>query len=206
MNIVRMLIPERNYIDEKTKQVKSRFGYRGNNKIKYIVVHYTGDVWAQGWAKRTAKAMQSWRRSVSTHYLVGDDGIYQVLDEKYCAWHCGGYSRANKCDACNGNSVGVDLVEHKRSAESNSVKDRDWYFDEKVLNDGAHLIAEIAVRNGIPDERIIRHFDVTGKSCPRPFVGTDKNEITGESHESAWDKFKERIRAARAILNDSRGA
>lgn len=197
MQIIQKIIKERKFVDPKDGKTKSRFGYRGHNKIAWIIVHYTGDYGSQGCAKKTADAMQTWKRTVSTHYLVGDDAIYQTVKDKHVAWHCP-YDKDNKCAACNSNALGVDLVEHKRNTHTHSVKDRDWYFTDKVIQDGAQLVAWLADKYNIPQSHIVRHFDVTGKWCPRPFVGKDTNEITGDIHEIGWIMFKERVRLARA--------
>ncbi|MBO5752470.1 MAG: N-acetylmuramoyl-L-alanine amidase [Proteobacteria bacterium] len=197
MQIIQKIIKERKFVDPKDGKTKSRFGYRGHNKIAWIIVHYTGDYGSQGCAKKTADAMQTWKRTVSTHYLVGDDAIYQTVKDKHVAWHCP-YDKDNKCAACNSNALGVDLVEHKRNTRTHSVKDRDWYFTDKVIQDGAQLVAWLADKYNIPQSHIVRHFDVTGKWCPRPFVGKDTNEITGDIHEIGWIMFKERVRLARA--------
>lgn len=197
MQIIQKIIKERKFVDPKDGKTKSRFGYRGHNKIAWIIVHYTGDYGSQGCAKKTADAMQTWKRTVSTHYLVGDDAIYQTVKDKHVAWHCP-YDKDNKCAACNSNALGVDLVEHKRNTRTHSVKDRDWYFTDKVIQDGAQLVAWLADKYNIPQSHIVRHFDVTGKWCPRPFVGKDTNEITGDIHEIGWIMFNERVRLARA--------
>ena len=197
MQIIQKIIKERKFVDPKDGKTKSRFGYRGHNKIAWIIVHYTGDYGSQGCAKKTADAMQTWKRTVSTHYLVGDDAIYQTVKDKHVAWHCP-YDKDNKCATCNSNALGVDLVEHKRNTRTHSVKDRDWYFTDKVIQDGAQLVAWLADKYNIPQSHIMRHFDVTGKWCPRPFVGKDTNEITGDIHEIGWIMFKERVRLARA--------
>ena len=197
MQIIQKIIKERKFVDPKDGKTKSRFGYRGHNKIAWIIVHYTGDYGSQGCAKKTADAMQTWKRTVSTHYLVGDDAIYQTVKDKHVAWHCP-YDKDNKCAACNSNALGVDLVEHKRNTRTHSVKDRDWYFTDKVIQDGAQLVAWLADKYNIPQSHIVRHFDVTEKWCPRPFVGKDTNEITGDIHEIGWIMFKERVRLARA--------
>jgi N-acetyl-anhydromuramyl-L-alanine amidase AmpD len=189
MNIIRRIIKERFFIDPEDGKRKSRYGHRGNNAIAWIVVHYTGGRKDNGRAKTTADAMQTWKRTVSTHYLVGDDGIYQTVEERNTAWHCGGYKASNKCAASNGVAIGVDLVNHKKNTKTGSVNDRDWYFSDKVLNDGAQLVAELADKYSIPMDHIVRHFDVTGKWCPRPFVGNDINEVTGKTGNDAWLSF-----------------
>lgn len=197
MDIREKIIKERTFVDQDGK-TKSRWGYRGKDRIGWIVVHYTGDRRSQGRAERTANAMQAWRRTASTHYLVGDDAIYQCVEDRHAAWHCGISEGVKpKCDARNRNSLGVDLVEHKRNPRSGSVRDRDWYFSDRVIRDGAALVAMLADRYGIPQDHIVRHFDVTGKWCPRPFVGGDTSEITGDYHEVGWEMFLERVRRAR---------
>ncbi len=192
MNVVKHIIKERTFVDPEDGKTRSRWGYRGHKQIEWIIVHYTGDRYSQGRAKKTADAMQTWKRTTSTHYLVGDDDIYQVVEDRHAAWHCP-YEKSNKCLACNPVALGVDLVEHKRNSRSKSVNDRDWYFTDKVIEDGARLVAELADKYDIPMEHIVRHFDVTGKWCPRPFVGNDVNEVTGETGEFAWEKFKRMV-------------
>lgn len=198
MNVVKHIIQERTFVDPKDGKTKSRWGYRGHKQIEWIIVHYTGDYGSQGRAKKTADAMQTWKRTTSTHYLVGDDAVYQVVEDRHAAWHCP-YEKSNKCLACNTVALGVDLVEHKRNSRSKSVKDRDWYFTDKVIEDGAKLVAELADKYSIPMDHIVRHYDVTGKWCPRPFVGSDINEVTGETGEFAWEKFKLLVEKRRAL-------
>ena len=197
MNIIRRIIKERFFIDPEDGKQKSRYGHRGNNTIAWIVVHYTGGRNDNGCAKAIANAMQTWKRTVSTHYLVGDDGIYQTVEDRNTAWHCGGYKTSNKCAASNGVAIGVDLVNRKINRRSKDVIDRDWYFSDKVLADGAQLVAELADKYSIPMEHIVRHWDVTGKWCPRPFVGNDLNEVTGKTGNEAWQSFLANVRALR---------
>ena len=175
-----------------------KFSWRTSKaRIEWIVVHYSGIVSAHGQAAVVERSIRRSERESSTHYIVGEDGIIQIVRDKHRAWHVGGYCTANKCRAENNNSLGVDLVERKRNTKSGSVKDRDWYFTDKVINDGAQLVAMLADKYSIPQSHIVRHFDVTGKWCPRPFVGKDTNEITGDIHEIGWFMFKERVRLAR---------
>lgn len=199
MNVVKRIIQERTFVDPKDGKTKSRWGYRGHKQIEWIIVHYTGDRYSQGRAQKTADAMQTWKRTTSTHYLVGDDDIYQVVEDRHAAWHCP-YEKGNKCAACNTVALGVDLVEHKRNSRSKSVNDLDWYFTDKVIEDGAKLVAELADKYSIPMDHIVRHFDVTGKWCPRPFVGNDINEVTGETGKFAWEKFKLLVEGKRHLV------
>ena len=170
-------------------------------RIEWIVVHYTGMVATQGDPDTAARAIARSSRQASTHYLVGDRGdradIVQLLPVKYAAYHVGAKDDGKLIPCYNGNSIGVDLCECKLDCSSGSVSCNDWYFTPQTLANGAHLIAYLAQEHGIPTDHIVRHYDVTHKRCPRPFVGTDINAYTGQSHESAWREFVRTIDALR---------
>ena len=170
-------------------------------RIEWIVVHYTGMVVTQGDPDTASWAIARSKRAASTHYLVGDRGdradILQILPVKYAAYHVGAKDDGKLIPCYNGNSIGVDLCECKLDCSSGSVSCNDWYFTPQTFANGAHLIAYLAQEHGIPTDHIVRHYDVTHKRCPRPFVGTDINAYTGQSHESAWREFVRTIDAIR---------
>lgn len=161
-------------------------------RIEWIVVHYTGMIATQGDPDTAARAIARSKRESSTHYLVGDR-VVQLLPVKYAAYHVG----AKDGDCYNGNSIGVDLCECKMDFSSSNVSCNDWYFTPQTLANGARLIAYLAEVYNIPTDHIVRHYDVTHKRCPRPFVGTDINAYTGQTHESAWREFVRTIDALR---------
>lgn len=56
-------------------------------RIKYIVIHYTannGDT-----ALANTNYFKSYR-GASAHYFVDENNIYQSIEDKNIAWHCGG--------------------------------------------------------------------------------------------------------------------
>ena len=165
-------------------------------RIEWIVVHYTGMLATQGNPDTAALAIARSSRDASTHYLVGDH-VVQLLPVKYAAYHVGAKDDGKLIPCYNGNSIGVDLCECKLNVTSSSVSCDDWYFKPKTLVNGAHLIAYLAQEYNIPTDHIVRHYDVTHKRCPRPFVGTDINAYTGQTHESAWREFVRTIDALR---------
>lgn len=165
-------------------------------RIEWIVVHYTGMVATQGDPDTAARAIARSSRDSSTHYLVGDR-VVQLLPVKYAAYHVGAKDDGKLIPCYNGNSIGVDLCECKLDCSSSSVSCNDWYFTPQTLANGARLIAYLAQEYGIPTDHIVRHYDVTHKRCPRPFVGTDINAYTGQTHESAWREFVRTIDALR---------
>lgn len=165
-------------------------------RIEWIVVHYTGMIATQGNPDTAARAIARSSRDASTHYLVGDR-VVQLLSVKYAAYHVGAKDGYKLIPCYNGNSIGVDLCECKIDVTSSSVSCNDWYFTPQTLANGAHLIAYLAREYNIPTDHIVRHYDVTHKRCPRPFVGTDINAYTGQTHESAWREFVRTIDALR---------
>ena len=167
-------------------------------RIEWIVVHYTGMIATQGDPDTAADAIARSNREASTHYLVGDH-VVQLLPVKYAAYHVGAKDDGKLIPCYNGNSIGVYLCECKMDFSSDSVSCNDWYFTPQTLANGAHLIAYLAQEYGIPTDHIVRHYDVTHKRCPRPFVGADINAYTGRSHESAWREF---VRTIDALRND----
>ena len=45
------------------------------------------------------------------------------------------------------------------------------------------LVKLLMKKYNVPAERVMRHYDVTGKICPKPFV----------ENEKAWKEFKEKL-------------
>lgn len=133
--------------------------YYSSNSVEYIVVHYTGS--AEGTALAVSNYFKNSTVSSSAHYVVDWNSIYQCVEEKYGAWHAGN-SYYNK------HSIGIEICCHKTNKKSNSASDKDWYFDNDTLNNVLDLIWDLKKR--YPDAKIIRHYDVTKKICPAPFV------------------------------------
>lgn len=138
---------------------------------KYIVIHYTannGDT-----ALGNCKYFYSADRGSSAHYFVDETGVWQCVNDGDVAWHCGASSY--KHPYCrNNNSIGIELC---------SRKDDNYYFKDETVNNAAELVRELMAKYNVPIENVIRHYDVTGKICPEPFVRDIK----------AWQDFKERV-------------
>lgn len=129
--------------------------------VRYIVLHYTannGD---------TARNNCDYYHRVgglqaSAHYFCDEYGVMQSVRECDTAWHCG--ARAYWHPECrNGNSIGIEMCSRKRADGSYCIK------PETVAN-AAALAREIMQRYGIDTEHVLRHYDVTGKRCPMPWV------------------------------------
>ena len=142
------------------------------NRIKYIVVHFTannGDT-----AYGNTNYFKSYR-GASAHYFVDENGIYQSVEDKNIAWHCG--AKKYKHSTCrNSNSLGVELCSRKDSKGN-------FYFMDKTVDNAVELIKMLMAKYNVPIANVIRHYDVTGKNCPEPFV----------KNIEAWQNFKNRL-------------
>ena len=167
---------------------------RSFDRIEWIVIHYTGIAVS---ALQNARALEKpLEHPRSTHYFVDGNQVVAVVREERAAWHVGGKDPSKKIDVYNGNSIGVDLCEDKLvyDRKHKSVEDRDWYFTEETEETAAELVAEIMKRHGISLDHVVRHYDVTGKWCPRPFMGDDINTAYKESGNQRWRKFIEKVK------------
>lgn len=129
--------------------------------VRYIVLHYTannGD---------TAKNNCDYCHRVgglqaSAHYFCDEHGTMQSVRECDTAWHCG--ARAYWHPECrNANSIGIEMCSRKRA-------DGSYYIKPETVANAATLAKDIMQRYGIDTEHVVRHYDVTGKRCPMPWV------------------------------------
>lgn len=139
--------------------------------VRYIVMHYTannGD---------TARNNCDYYHRVgglqaSAHYFVDEHGVMQSVCEGDTAWHCG--ARAYWHPECrNSNSIGIEMCSRKRA-------DGSYYILPETVANAAALAKDIMQRYGIDTDHVLRHYDVTGKRCPMPWV----------DDPAQWDAFK----------------
>jgi len=138
-----------------------------DKKNKYIVIHYVG---ALGGAKANAEYYASKYIGASAHYYIGFEGeVYQSVEDKDVAWHCGASSYKH-ADCRNANSIGIEMCVRKKDKNHLNAEDKDWYFEDATVKTAIALTKLLMKKYGIPAENVIRHFDVTGKICPNPYV------------------------------------
>ena len=144
------------------------------SEIKYIVIHFTagnGDT-AQDNCNYFANNANL---DASAHYFVDEQGIYRSVLEIDTAWHCGTTGKYYHKECRNQNIIGVELCSRKR----NGV----YYFMDETVDRAVDLTRELMDRYNIPASNVLRHYDVTHKICPAPFVDDAK----------AWQMFKGRL-------------
>ena len=151
------------------------------DRIKYLVIHYVG---ALGGAEANCKYYASQYIGASAHYYVGFSGeIWQSVEDKNIAWHCGTKSGYKHQECRNANSLGIELcVRNKGSLADTSL---DWYFEDATVHAAIELTKELMAKYNVPIDHVIRHYDVTGKICPNPYVYNHTDHT--------WEAFKAKL-------------
>lgn len=135
---------------------------RGGKSVSYIAVHYTG---TNASGHNNLVYFSGPNRNASAHYFVDTDGtISQSVSERDTAWAVGNYDR------------------NQRSISIECVSDGSAPFTAAQIASLRAIVTDLMYRYGITADRVIRHYDVTGKHCPAQYVD-----------ESAWAALKNQI-------------
>ncbi len=179
-----------------------------NRKIEYIVIHYVGAV---STAEANTKYFKSINRKASAHYFVDDNSVWQCVEDKDSAWHCGGglqgfrgHAYYKKC--LNSNSIGIEMCCYKNIKGKLDISDA-------TISKTIELTKELMKKYSISEDKVIRHFDVTGKNCPAPFVADETKWNDFKSKLSSFDDsksskpvqesvFKSRVKSWQIVMNN----
>lgn len=139
-----------------------------SEKIRDIVIHYTANPGTG--AKQNRDYFENLRKTkqtqASSHFIVGLEGeIIQCVP----TWEIAYASNERNID-----SVSVETC-HKTG---------DGSYTKETYDSLVHLTAWLCEKFGLTERDIIRHYDVTGKICPKYFVDDEK----------AWEQFKEDVK------------
>lgn len=136
-----------------TRLIAHNHSTRGGQRIRYIVVHDTGNPRTGADARAHARYFGSGNKNASAHYFVDDQRVVQIVADERASWHCG--DGRGRRGITNQNSIGVELCIHQGSdsvaAQSNLRA----------------LVRDLMLRHNVPITRVVRHFDASGKLCPR---------------------------------------
>lgn len=139
-------------------------------KITGIVIHYTANPGSTAQNNRDYfNSLQDGHdTSVSSHFVVGLEGkIVQCIPTSEIAY------------ASNERNIDTISIECCHPDESGA-------FTDATYESMVQLTAFLCEKFGLDENAVIRHFDVTGKNCPKYFV----------ENEDEWQIFKENVKAA----------
>jgi len=130
-----------------------------SDAVRYLVIHYTGN--DGDTAENNVRYFANNSVGASAHFFVDANEVVTSVPESDTAWHCG--AKTYQHPQCrNSNSIGIELCSYRENGVYN--------FLEGTLNNAAELTAFLSKKYEIPVNRILRHYDVTGKQCPEPML------------------------------------
>ena len=170
----------------------TKFNFTDKNdasRIKYIVIHYFGSL---GTAESVANYFANAYRGSSAHYnLDGGKTVYQSVEDEDIAWHCGTSGKYYHPTCRNSNSIGIEVQPYiLDKSKSTDASYRGWYFSQEVEGNLRELVLYLMEKYDVPAENVVRHYDVTHKYCPRPWMGDDVNLHYNETGNARWSAFK----------------
>ena len=136
-------------------------------KITGVVVHYTANPGATAMDNRNyfENLKDSHETKVSSNFVVGLEGeIVQCVP----TWE----------EAYASNSRNIDTVSIECCPPDESGK-----FNDKTYQSMVELSAWLCLKFDLDENDVIRHYDVTGKDCPKYFV----------ENEKAWERFRKDV-------------
>ena len=152
------------------KQMQYNYSTR-KEKIKYIVVHDTGNRSAGSNAKAHYNYFNGGDRGSSADIFVDDASSWYVNDyKKYYTWHCG--DGKGRYGITNSNSIGVEMCINLDSNYNTALKNT------------MQVVKELMQELNIPKSRVVRHYDASRKNCPQSMNNGDWK---------TWKEFKQML-------------
>lgn len=137
------------------------------SEVNGIVIHYTANpgTTAQGNRNYFESLKTTQTTKASSHFIIGLEGeIIQCIPLNEIA-----YASNDR----NSDTISIECC-HPR---------KDGKFTKETMSSLIELTAWLSRVYGLEKEDIIRHYDVTGKNCPKYFV----------EHEKKWKSFKKKV-------------
>lgn len=137
-------------------------------RINGIVIHYTANPGSTAMQNRDyfEGLKDSHQTKASSHFIVGLDGeIVQCVP----TWEVAYASNERNSD-----TVSIETCHPKK----------DGKYTKETYRSLVELTAWLCKKFDLNENDVIRHYDVTGKICPKYFV----------ENEDAWKKFKKDVK------------
>lgn len=180
-----------------------------NRKPLYLAIHYTaGSSSASGRAQSAYNTFVS--RSASADFAVDDKDIVQFNPDipNYYCWavsdaknrYSSGGSLYGK--ATNKNTISIEICSTCSPASAINVSTANnsaWSFTDEALDNAVKLAKMIMKKYNIPIERVVRHYDISGKLCPGVIGWNNENiyengkATSKKSTSDRWLEFKKRL-------------
>ena len=137
-------------------------------QVNGIVIHYTANPGTSAKDNRDyfEGLKDSHATKASSHFIIGLAGeIVQCIP-------CNEWSYAS--NERNGDTISIECC----------IPDESGQFTQQTYDSLVELVSWLCFRYGLTEEDLLRHYDITGKNCPKYYV----------EHEDAWDIFREDVK------------
>ena len=139
------------------------------NEVDYIAIHYTANPGATAQNNRDyfENLATTHEAKVSSQFVVGLEGeVIQCIPTSEMSY---------ATNSRNVDSISIECCHN----------DETGVFEQTTYDSTVKLTAWLCARFGLTSEQVIRHYDVTGKECPKYYV----------DHPDAWEQMKADIAA-----------
>ena len=181
--------------------------YKGR-AIKYLAIHFTAGSSSQG--GRAMNVKRTFETSpASADFCVDDRDIVQFNPDprNYYCWAVGDKRQLTGGASLNGvasnkNTISIEICSSCKAGFSTAIPNHEgWYFTDAVLNNAVKIAKILMKTYNIPIERVVRHYDITGKLCPA-LVGWNDHYIVNnngtikkrKNDSEQWQLFKARLK------------
>lgn len=181
-----------------------------NRTPLYLAIHFTaGSNSIPGRAQSVYNTFVA--RKASADFAVDDRDIVQFNPDikNYYCWAVGDaknpYSSGGSLNgkANNKNTISIEICSTCVPATStavNAANHSGWSFTDAALDNAVKIAKIIMKKYNIPIERVVRHYDITGKLCPG-VIGWNNETIydingkktSAKSNSDKWLAFKQRL-------------
>lgn len=134
------------------------------DEVNGIVVHYTANPGTTAQQNRNyfEGLKDSHDTSASSHFIIGMEG------------------ELVQCIPCNEVAYASNDRNHDTISIECCIPDETGMFTDETYDTLVHLISWLCGRYGLSTQQVIRHYDITGKMCPKYYV----------ENEDAWEQLK----------------
>ena len=137
-------------------------------QVNGLVIHYTANPGTS--AKDNRDYFEGLKNShvtkASSHFIIGLDGeIVQCIP-------CNEWAYAS--NERNEDTISIECC----------IPDESGEFTRQTYDSLVELVSWLCFRYSLTEEDLLRHYDITGKNCPKYYV----------EHEDAWNTFREDVK------------
>lgn len=165
-------------INIEQKFIQYNKSYRGFFfKPRYIVIHSTGNESVGANAEMHYEHFNGGNRNASADFFVDKDRVIQAIDYKQnYSWAVGDGNGKN--GITNRNSISIEMC-----------MNADGDLNLTIVNT-IELVVKLMDELKIPIERVVRHYDASGKICPSVFSSNN------------WAKWKSFLKSIETYKDD----